>query len=215
MENTTRIADLPESQESAGFTNQSGNNYMPMNIHPNPYGPQSGGATNGIISAPLQPSGPGSGSGSNAQRYNEFPPSTQHQRLPSRDIRIEQSDYTNDDEIKANYIPKPQNITSYLNEYDDTDENEETAKVVKHKKHKKRVRFADEIFVQLQTPLLLTVIYYIFQMDTVNAMLKKFIEKFVKIYNEDGTASIYENIVKSVLFGSVFFAITKAETYFT
>lgn len=213
MENTTRIADLPETSENAGFANQNGNSYMPMNIHPNPYGNQSGGATNGIISTPLQPSGPTSPP--NTQRYNEFPSSAQHQRLPSRDIRIEQSQYTNDDEIKANYIPKPQNITSYLNEYDDTDENEETAKVVKHKKHKKRVRFADEIFLQLQTPFLLAVIYYIFQMETVNSMLKKFIEKFVKIYNEDGTVSIYENIVKSVLFGSVFFAITKAETYFT
>lgn len=213
MENTTRIADLPESPESVGFAKQNGNNYMPMNIHPNPYGNQSGGTTNGIISAPLQPSGPGSGS--NVQRYNEFPSSTQHQRLPSRDIRIEQSDYTNDDEIKANYIPKPQNIMSYLNEYDETDKNDETAKVIKHKKHKKRVRFADEIFVQLQIPFLLAIIYYIFQMETVNIMLKKVIEKFVKIHNEDGTASIYENIVKSVLFGIVFFAITKAETYFT
>jgi len=224
MENTTRIVDLPEIQQNTGasqnnaFLKPNGNSYMPINIHPNPYGNPSNTPINGIITPPMQPSG-------SNQYYEGFtqptvspPPSSaqQYQRLPSRDIRIEQTDYTNDDEIRANYIPKPQNISSYLNEYDNEDgeEGEMAASMAKHKRHKKRVRFADDLWVQLQTPMIIAVMYYIFQMETVNVIFKRVTEKFVKLHNEDGTIGFYGNIAKSVLFGGVFFAIMKAEAYF-
>jgi hypothetical protein len=240
MENTTRIADLPDIQQNSGsssssqnhsFSQPNGNSYIPINIHPNPYGNQSNTPTNGIITTPLQPPSsqqyydgfpPQSQMSSPQSQGQMYPPSTQqqqqqqYQRLPSRDIRIEQTDYTNDDEIRANYIPKMQNISTYLNEYeDDGDGGDETAnKMAKHKKQKKRVRFADDLFVQLQTPVILAVLYYIFQMETVNAVLKKVTEKFVKLYNEDGSIGLYGNIAKSLLFGAAFFAVTKAEAYF-
>jgi hypothetical protein len=148
-----------------------------------------------------------------------YPPSVQqqYQRLPSRDIRIEQTDYTNDDEIRANYIPKMQNISTYLNEYEDggDGEDETAAKMAKHKKQKKRVRFADDLFVQLQTPIILAVLYYIFQMETVNVILKKVTENYVHLFNPDGSIGLYGNLAKSLLFGAAFFAITKTEAYFS
>jgi hypothetical protein len=216
MENTTRIADLPELKaqsgaQSASFPNPGGNNYIPINIHPNPYGNQ-GGATNGIIAPAILPPTAQyyeGGAGAKGKGDGEF------QRLPSRDIRIDSTEFTQDTEIKANYIPPPRNMKDYLKEYENREEYEdEPQRIVKHKKHKKRVRFTDDLLVQLQMPILIGILYFIFQQGVVNRILMKLTEKFVNLYNEDGSIGLYGNLAKSVLFAAAFFAIVKAETIF-
>lgn len=212
--NTTRISDLPENIQiyqsnnqmsnsspppASAFPNTNGNNYIPINIHPNPYG--NSGAPNGVITPIIPPP--------TGNFYEDEP----HQRLPSRDIRISQTNFTQDEEIRANYIPKSQTLKDYLKEYENgqQEEMDEPVRISKHKKNKKRVRFTDDIFLQLQTPILLGALYFIFQMGIINRILYKVTERFFKMYNDDGSIGLYGNLAKSVLFGSAFFAITKAE----
>jgi hypothetical protein len=207
MENTTKISDLPENTNHGGsppvnFPNSNGNNYMPINIHPNPYGNNSG-QMNGIITPPNQPI--------HNQLYDE---TQNHYRLPSKDIQVQQTDFTQDHEIRANYIPKPRNVTDYLKEYENDDMEEEEQKIIKHKKNKKRVKFADDLFVQLQMPILLGTIYFIFQMGVFNRILQKITEHFITFFNSDGSIGLYGNIIKSILFGLVFFAIVKTDGIF-
>ena len=199
MENTTRISDLPTGDSHSS----NGNNYIPINIHPNPYG-NSGGHPNGIITPSIQPQ--------NSQIYDS---SQEHYRLPSKDIQVQQTEFTQDDEIRANYIPKPRNVKDYLKEYENSDnEEEESRKIIKHKKNKKKVRFTDDLFVQLQTPILIAIIYYIFQMGLFNRILQKTTENFISLFNADGSIGFYGNLTKSVLFGMVFFAIVKSNEIF-
>jgi hypothetical protein len=212
MENTTKISDLPENihfqptadSNPSNFPNSNGNNYIPINIHPNPYGNQSG-HSNGIITPSVQPQ--------NRQLYDT---SQEHYRLPSKDIRVQQTEYTQDDEIRANYIPKARNVKDYLKEYENSDneEEEESRKINKHKKNKKKVRFTDDLFLQLQTPVLVGIIYFIFQMGVFNRILQKITENFIKLFNADGSIGLYGNLTKSVLFGMVFFVIVKADKIF-
>ena len=235
MENTTRITDLPENiqlqmpqQNNTPFPEGSSNNYIPINIHPNPYGNSqvndtigNGTINKSTISYPNNNNnqsiiyednggggrGRGSTRGSSEGMYSEH----QYQRLPSKDIRLQQIDYTQDDEIKANYIPKPHNIRDYLaeHEYDDDEKI-----IAKHKRNKKRVRFADDIFIQLQTPLLLIIMFFIFQLSIINRILNKVSSHFVQLFKDDGNINIYGIISKSVLFGLSFFLITKFQDIF-
>jgi len=226
MENTTRISELPElklhqggAPQSATFPNSNGNNYIPINIHPNPYGNQ-GVATTGIIAPSILPptshyfeGGGGGGGGNSRKSGNEF--ENEHQRLPSRDIRIDSTEFTQDNEIKANYIPTPRNMKDYLKEYEIKNEEEnEQHKIAKHKKNKKRVRFTDDLFVQLQMPILIGILYFIFQQGVINRILMKLSERFVKLYNEDGSIGLYGNLTKSILFAAAFFAMVKMEGAF-
>ena len=91
---------------------------------------------------------------------------------------------------------------------------EEEKKLIKHKKNKKRVKFADDLFVQLQMPILLGIIYFIFQMGVFNRVLQKVTEHFIPFFNSDGSIRLYGNLIKSVLFGLVFFIIVKTDGIF-
>jgi len=230
MENTTRITDLPENiqlqmpqQNNTPFPEGSSNNYIPINIHPNPYGNShvndsigNGTINKSTISYPnnnnnnnqsinYEDDG-GRGTRGSEGMYSDH----QYQRLPSKDIRLQQIDYTQDDEIKANYIPKPHNIRDYLAEHEYDDEKI----IAKHKRNKKRVRFADDIFVQLQTPLLLIIMFFIFQLSIINRILNKVSSHFIQLFKDDGNINIYGIISKSVLFGMSFFLITKFQDVF-
>jgi hypothetical protein len=214
MENTTRIADLPEniqtpqnhvqfagggggggggggSEMGGGF---GGNNYVPINIHPNPYGPQPP-----ELQQQPQP--------------QQNPP--QQQRLPSRDIHYEQTDYLQDNETQVNYIPKPKakNLKDYLNEYEN-EMTEEEDKIKKHRKNKKNVRFADDIFVKLQIPLMIVVLFFLFQLPLLNTLLKNKYLSILSLFKEDGNVSLYGMIFKSGLFGVCFYIGQEAGNYF-
>jgi hypothetical protein len=195
MENTTRITDLPENiqiqmpiQNTTPFPPGAGNNYMPINVHPNPYG----GAGNGAGNVPPPPS-----------------QEQQYQRLPSKDIRIQETEFTQDDGIKVNYIPKARNIKDYLAEHEEEAEDADEKYVAKHRRNKKKVRFADDLFVQLQTPLLVVVLYFIFQMSIFNRILKKVTVGIYPLFAEDGNINFHGILIKSALFGGAFFALTK------
>lgn len=230
MENTTRITDLPENvqlqmpqQNNTPFPEGSSNNYIPINIHPNPYGNSqigNGTANKSTASYPNNNNnnqstiyeddggrGSGGGRGGGDGVYSEH----HYQRLPSKDIRLQQTDYTQDDEIKANYIPKPHNIRDYLAEHE-CDDDEKI--IAKHKRNKKRVRFADDVFTQLQTPLLLIILFFIFQLSIINRVLNKVSGHFIQLFKDDGNMNIYGIMSKSVLFGMSFFLITKFQDVF-
>jgi hypothetical protein len=223
MENTTRISDLPENMHlhpslsaQQPHNNEfptNGNNYIPLNnIHPNPYGNATpnignignmdnggGGMKPPQYGLPTQPH-----THNNNNNNIEYGQSTQ-QRLPSRDIPMQQTNYTQDNEITANYVPKPKQSNDYLNEYEEEiQENKQ-----KSKKHKKKVHFIeDEIFVKLQTPIFVTILYFVFQTNIFQKCLKTYLS-FVPLFKEDGNLSFYGIAFKSVLFGSAVFGFRR------
>ena len=125
----TRITDLPDATGQ-----MSSDMYAPINAHPNPYGipaPPVGGIPH--------PSPEGSFSRNDPR--NEFSDSQMaslrqmpNQRLPQRDIPIETQQYMHDEEIQANYVPKPKLTADYIKEYQETTDH----KIQSYEKEKKR-----------------------------------------------------------------------------
>jgi hypothetical protein len=234
---TTRISDLPENitiqmngqQQQYGLPNipqgppppvVMGNNakqpdvgqntYVPINIHPNPYGIQQQDPT-----LPLPQNIQQRGSNQvppqnySAQVMGGLDPAEEIQhRLPSRDIPMDSLAYQQDEEIRPNYIPKPKLTSDYIRDYEE--ENEYRMK--KHEESKRREKVADSIFTNIQTPILIAILYFLFQLPIVTTVLYKYFA-FLAIYNADGNLNLSGLILKSALFGSLFFSLQSVSDY--
>ena len=209
-ETTTRIADLPQenitmqmpvqSPSIPGFVSGAAQNtYIPMNIHQNPYGQgQPDVMANPQYQNKLDVPFPNNLTPDQQSMVMNYP----KQNLPSRDIRVDPTEYTHDEQSRANYIPQ-----TYYKDYIQEDE-EETEKIVdKHKKKQHRERLIDIILNKIQTPLFIAILYFIFQMPIVNTLLYKSF-KIMNLYGEDGNMNIYGSFLKSILFGCLFYFST-------
>ena len=195
------------------------NTYVPINIHPNPYGvpPQPPNGLPPPQGSPPRGQGPGPSPGPNYQdpqyqgqsnqmdQYTDPTGGHGQQRLPSRDIPMNQLEYQQDEAIQANYVPKAKLTSDYIKEYELASENA----MRQHEQNKYRERVAGDLFSQLQVPILIAIMYFIFQMPIVNTIFRKYLS-FLSIYHEDGNFNFMGLLLKSMMFGSVFFSIQTA-----
>jgi hypothetical protein len=210
----------------------SQSNYMPMNIHPNPYGNSNDGGgignelpswSEGRRSSTTNFEGDRFGTDTQMQREQgnraplpqdqmtsmdslpDFVPQ-QQQKLPSRDIPMSTTNYSQDEEIHANYIPPPpktKRVKDYIKEYDET----ESTRIREHESTKFRQHWIEEAFRSYQLPLLIAILYFIFQMNVVSRVLFLYLGKFGWFYQEDGAMNVYGMLFKSMLFASVYWVI--------
>ena len=229
-ENITRISDLPDNitmqiprdaPQFNGITNLQEQNlsYSPMNIHPNPYGnsidpnvmplPQNPHMSQNQQSQPQykqQPQYQHQSQQPEQLDFNNIP----HVRLPSRDIPMDQTAYQQDIEITPNFIPKPKLTSDYIKQYEEINEE----KLQKHEKNVKRTNELDDMFTDMQIPILISILFFVFQMPSVNTILyKNFL--FLSIYNADGNVNFYGIFFKSILFGSIFYGLRKVINFLT
>lgn len=216
-ENTTRISDLPENNTlqmntkgdkynfeggGGGGENFWGNDptYKPMNIHPNPYGNT---IENNVMPLPQKDK--------NSQN-NVYLPQEQHTiisgtpvvKLPSRDIPMDMSNYQQDEEIKANYIPHSGLKNDYVEDHEEINEN----KIKKHEKQKKRAKYLDDLINEIQTPLLLSLLFLFFHLPIFNNYMNKRMG-FLNLFSKDGNINFNGILLKSTMFGVSFYIINK------
>tara|TARA_Y100000817_G_C16849484_1_gene541443 strand:+ start:1469 stop:2095 length:627 start_codon:yes stop_codon:yes gene_type:complete len=124
-------------------------------------------------------------------------------RLPDRDIPREQHPVANDIESKVDYIP---------NEPVDYIKNYQTAEQINHVHTQKqqKVEQCDYIYDELQTPLLISVIYFVMQLPAVHKIILKNIPG---LFKNDGNLNIQGYLFNSILFGSVYYLIAKGLKY--
>jgi len=162
--------------------------YTQMNVHPNPYG------------NPQQP-------------QIMPPPQVQYQqpqyRLPSRDIPLETDMYTQDANTTPNYIPPVPKLTGdYIRDYEYDDE----IQLKQYKQKKQKEKLMDRLFTELQIPMFISILFFIFQIPLVNTMIfKRF--SFLSIYSADGNFNFYGLFLKSLMFGFAYFGFTKTIDY--
>jgi nitrogen fixation/metabolism regulation signal transduction histidine kinase len=207
MENITRISDLPDQNNSvqnsiSEQSTQPQTNYTPINIHPNPYGisgqnPIITNQENQMINTSQKEIQ------QNINYSEEQLQRMQNQRLPSRDIPQNTLNIIQDEQIRANYIPKVKFEEDYVKKYEDMTEKNLHEYEEKTKKEKKM----DIIFNELQTPIFVAILFFFFQLPFVNQFLKRF--SFLSIYNSDGNFNFKGLILKSIIFGSLYYTITK------
>jgi hypothetical protein len=196
----TRIIDLPDSgsfERGTSFEQNSlgADMYIPINGHPNPYGippPPAGGMS---IPQPQQIQ--------NAE--SQYKNTMIQQRLPQRDIPMNISEHMQDEQIQPNYIPKPKLTSDYIHEYEENHYH----KIKEHEAKKMREKKAVYWFDEFQNPIIIFLLYFIFQLPIINTMIfKKF--TFLSIYREDGNFNLVGLILKSVLFASSFYSLHKS-----
>jgi hypothetical protein len=224
MENITRISDLPENNNVMANGNSNGyspmihnqlppppsqqmqqmsgspSGYVPINVHPNPYGVS---AQNPIMPHPQQPN---TSNKQNAYFSEEQLMQMQRQRLPSRDIPQETASHMQDEQVQPNYIPKVRFQEDYVRKQEDMTENN----LREYENRNRRERKLDNLLNELQTPILIAILFFFFQLPIVNMFFKRF--SFLSIYNEDGNFNLNGLILKSMMFGSMYYSTMKMTT---
>jgi len=125
--------------------------------------------------------------------------------LPSRDIPQTQTHITQDDEIKQNFIPGDND--DYIDEY--RTKHDIMNNYMKKQENNNK---ADDFYNKLQTPILMSVLYFIFQLPVVR---KLFLKLFPAFYHKDGNLNLTGFIVNSVLFSISYYIINYSIDYFS
>ena len=208
MSNVTRIADLP-SGKPEDFQNvmvkEQPTNYVPINVHPNPYGiseqnPIEPGPPANTQVEQQMPSHAPSHAPSHGQEV-DYRQVVAQQELPSRDIPMDSTQYTQDVEANVNYIPA--GPPDYLNKYE-----EEERKNIAYEQGKHRERMMDVLMDEIQLAVYVGMLFFLFQ----TTIVRKFITNnftWLPIINSDGNFNGYGLLFKSALFGLFFYTSQK------
>jgi hypothetical protein len=128
-------------------------------------------------------------------------------QLTSRDIPMTSTSHNIDPNIQPNYVPppQPQNM-NYINDYENTSD-----MVNDYNKNTSRQNSLDDMYDEIQTPLLLAVLYFLFQLPFFRKFLFGY---FPVLFSNDGNLNINGFLFTSVLFGLLFYTLNKVTNHF-
>ena len=116
--------------------------------------------------------------------------------LPSRDIPMNTNTIVQDEQIKPNYVPE--NNNDYINDNIMINDNTNNDNY--------NINKLDEFYNNLQTPILLSVLYFIFQLPIFQKYLIKYLPN---LFSKDGNKNIYGYVFYSILFGITYIGINQ------
>ena len=126
-------------------------------------------------------------------------------QLPSRDIPMGTQQLTQDAQIKPNFVPKS-NTKDYIEQHDTYHS------LLKQKKTEdKQQDRLDSLYEELQIPLLVMVLFFLFQMPYMSKVLLK---RFPSLHLRDDSPTFGGYLLKTVLFGVAFYVILRGTRYF-
>jgi hypothetical protein len=208
MDSTTRIDELPDNITMRIPSEEQKNpTYAPMNIHPNPYG---NSLQPNIM--PLPQSKPDNRARPVylPQEHREIVHNTPHMRMPSRDIPMDESMYQSDEEIQPNYIPRAKLTSDYVKDYEEVTE----SNIRKHERSIENASVVDRVLTQLQMPIMVALLFFIFQLPAMNTMFYRNFS-FLSVHNSDGNINYNGIALKSAIFGTAFYSLYNSIEYLT
>jgi hypothetical protein len=126
--------------------------------------------------------------------------------LPSRDIPQMTNQITQDDQIKPNYIPQGNN-TNYID--NETSANDMLQENMRRQNKESNL---DVMYEELQIPILLAILFFMFQLPVFRTYLFKFLPS---LFNKDGNPNLSGYVVNSILFALLYYIIKNMLRYFT
>ena len=117
--------------------------------------------------------------------------------LPSRDIPRDTNHITQDETTKPNYIPKADNF-DYISEHEKKEDI-----INKHMMNANKQDTFDYLFEELQTPVLISLLYYLFKQPFIEKLLLKYFPVFFK---KSGHFKWYGSLIMSLLFGATYYS---------
>jgi hypothetical protein len=123
--------------------------------------------------------------------------------LPSRDIPLHTDQLTQDVQIQPNYVPQPV-IKDYIQESDDD--------INQYYANERKQNTLDKLYDELQVPLLLAVLYFLFQLP----FFKKLIYKYLPFFcHSDGNYNFNGLIFTCALFGFIYYILSNTVKQFS
>ena len=118
--------------------------------------------------------------------------------LPSRDIPQNQSNITNDPQVQPNHVPKQEG--GFVEEFDNTH-----ARLYQEQmQQKKNAEQLDSFYDKLQIPIMISLIFFIFQLPFLNKLLFRYVPS---LFLKEKQLSIGGYVCKTLLFGGAFMFI--------
>jgi hypothetical protein len=138
--------------------------------------------------------------------------STGATQLPSRDIAMTTNNIMQDPHVQPNYIPPPPQMQSQNQMLDYTQANEGPDDIVEnYNSNKKYSDSLDEMYSEIQTPLLIAALYFLFQLPFFRKYLLSY---FPILFSMDGNLNINGFLFMSALFGILFYLLNKITVNF-
>lgn len=127
-------------------------------------------------------------------------------QLPSRDIPMNTSGISVDPQVVPNYVPPPPLDRDYIRNYEQTSD-----MVDNYNRGKQMNDSLDDVYNEIQTPLLLAVLYFLFQLP----FFRKFLYNYIPfLFSTDGNYNLNGYLFTSGLFGLLFYLLVKTTSYF-
>jgi hypothetical protein len=187
-ESGTKIGDLPPNQNNAEFpvnAAQNGNNLgTELNNNNN----------NNTLSLDQTTINQIVGGIKDAERDGST-------RLQSRDMPQDTTQFTQDVQIKPNFIPTHNNSNDYISEDQERNNTTQNNSLNSNSIFGERGR---DVYAEIQTPLLLSILFFIFQMPFFK---NKIMEMMPFLFISDGNYSVNGYISISILFGVLYYSI--------
>ena len=120
-------------------------------------------------------------------------------QIPSRDIPTDTHSVVADPGITPNYLPKDNN--DYIGDYDS-----EQNVLNNYNKRENVNSLLDSFFIEFQVPIILIVLFFLFQLPFLNRSLMGVVPK---LFADEGNLNFYGMLFKSILYGLVYYVITK------
>ncbi len=126
--------------------------------------------------------------------------------LAIRDVPQNQEYLASDVEVRPNYIPS--------NEKGDYILNHQTSEEIvrENARRQQKTDSLDFIYEELQIPILIAVLYFLFQLPIVRKNMFLYLPS---LFNKDGNTNLIGYIFNSLLFGGIYFLMTKTIKNFT
>jgi hypothetical protein len=124
--------------------------------------------------------------------------------LPSRDLPTNQQHIGQDEQQKPNYVPEASH-GDYIEETEDFEDMLKRGHDEIHEQDR-----LDMLYDELQTPLLVMILFFAFNLPYVN---KALIKNMPSLFQRDGNPSLSGYLFKTFAFGVSFYGITRASRY--
>ena len=140
------------------------------------------------------------------QQQQMLPQQQQQTNLQNRDIPQTTEHFNQQDQIRPNYVPE-QEMNDYIG-----DEDTLHSMMQQNRQNENKKDRMDMLYDELQGPVMVMVLFFLFQMPFVKKLLLK---QIPTLFSADGNYTLTGYIATTVMFGGAYFGLNKAISYMT
>lgn len=122
--------------------------------------------------------------------------------LPSRDIPMSTVTLAKDEQVQPNYVPPPR-VTDYIQDSDD---------INSYMRKERLDNSLDAFYDEFQTPLLLAVLFFTFQLPIFKKLLYQYLPF---LFFKDGNYNINGLLFASALYALIYYSVSKSVKHFS